>query len=200
MTFKKYKFTILELMVAMSVFAVLMTVLMQFFSSAQKITINTKKKTGCYESSRLVFEMISRDLRTAKYIKVADVGSEKINFGPNGDITPSYDTNINKLSFLCYSPFNDDPTELTFAKYELSGTDLNYSIGTFDDTGNLTMGTISTIAEDVKSFEIESSEGDEFMPEAVTITMEFQPDSNNSDNKVTYTRTLYIGNRGQVAP
>jgi uncharacterized protein (TIGR02599 family) len=70
MTFKKYKFTILELMVAMSVFAVLMTVLMQFFSSAQKITINTKNKTGCYESSRLVFEMISRDLRTAKYIKV----------------------------------------------------------------------------------------------------------------------------------
>jgi hypothetical protein len=101
---------------------------------------------------------------------------------------------------LCYSPFNDDPTELTFAKYKLVGTNLNYTIRTFNNSGKLDTGNSSTIAENVTSFEIESSEGDEFMPEAVTITMEFQPDPNNTENKVTYTRTIYIGNRGQVAP
>ena len=60
-------FTLLEPFVAMAVFSVMMTVLMQFFSSAQKVTLRTGTRTEIFESGRVAMELIARDFKSAYY-------------------------------------------------------------------------------------------------------------------------------------
>jgi len=64
---KKLKFTLIELMVAMAVFALLMASLMQFFGSAQKLWSLSSSKSEMFENARVALEMISRDLQSAYY-------------------------------------------------------------------------------------------------------------------------------------
>jgi len=60
-----HTFTLLELLVAMAVFSVMMTVLMQFFSSAQKVTSASEKRTTVFSDARVAMELMARDIKSA---------------------------------------------------------------------------------------------------------------------------------------
>jgi len=63
------QFTLLELLVAMAVFSVMMTVLMQYFGSAQKVTSGRVKRVEMFEKARIALEIISRDLQALRFEK-----------------------------------------------------------------------------------------------------------------------------------
>ena len=168
---KKQQFTLLELLVAMAVFSVMMTVLMEFFSSAQRVTLRTKHKTEYYEEARLALDMITRDLKTSKYIR----DDSKVNYsGPSGPLT-----------FYSRSSFSDTPGKLVLVSYDKSGDNLTYS-----NDG----GTAVVIAENVRSFEVEHDGGDKYLPNDVTVTLKIGEDDNNCN---TFVKSVYIGGRGQ---
>jgi len=140
MTSKK-RFTLLELLVAMAVFAVMMTVLMQFFGSAQKVSKRTGDKIKNYEDARIALEMISRDLKTVKYV-------------PGGTFSGG------TLSFYCRSAYASTPGEKVFVSYSGTGT-LAYSCG----------GSGGPIAKNVVGFKVTKEGGDSTLPNNVTVEL-----------------------------
>ena len=61
------RFTLVELMLAMSIFAVLMLILMQIFGSTQDVWRKTGSKADSYESVRTVMNLVEADLASAFY-------------------------------------------------------------------------------------------------------------------------------------
>ena len=59
MKFNRKYFTLMELLVAMGVFCILLVIMMQFFSSAQKVTSAAEKKSKVYSQTRNAFDMLS---------------------------------------------------------------------------------------------------------------------------------------------
>jgi len=57
------RFTLLELLVAMSILVMLMTLLLNIIQRAQSIWVLERKKTEIYENARVLFELVSRDLQ-----------------------------------------------------------------------------------------------------------------------------------------
>ena len=66
---KKKVFTLVELMLAMSIFAVLMLILMQIFGSTQDVWRKTGSKAESYESARIALNIIAEDLANAVYVE-----------------------------------------------------------------------------------------------------------------------------------
>lgn len=60
-------YSLIELLSAMTVFALLMVALMQFLVSAQKIWTGTNAKTEMFEDARIALNLISRDIQSAYY-------------------------------------------------------------------------------------------------------------------------------------
>lgn len=60
-------FTLVELLVAMGVFAILMMVLMQFFNSTQKLWTTTANKNQIFENTRMAIDLISKNIEAAYY-------------------------------------------------------------------------------------------------------------------------------------
>ncbi|MFA6293676.1 MAG: hypothetical protein WC637_17950 [Victivallales bacterium] len=67
--FTKAHFTLIELMAAMGVFAIIMLVMLTFFSSAQKAWTNCINRGQIYENARIAMDLIARDLQCAYYEK-----------------------------------------------------------------------------------------------------------------------------------
>lgn len=65
---KKSFFTIVELMVAMAIFAILMLILMQIFNSTQDVWKRTTVKSDSYGNARIALNMIEADLMSAIYV------------------------------------------------------------------------------------------------------------------------------------
>ena len=53
------KFTLMELLVSMAVFTVLLVLLMQFFSGAQKVWSSSEQKSNMYADARVAMDMIA---------------------------------------------------------------------------------------------------------------------------------------------
>ena len=62
-------FTLIELVVSMSVLAVLMMIMMSFFSSAQQAWTSSSARSQVYDNARLAMDLMSRDLQSAVYEK-----------------------------------------------------------------------------------------------------------------------------------
>lgn len=60
-------FTIVEIVVAMTVFALLMLIIMQIFGSMQNVWATTSGRTQTHQSVRVVMDMITSDLQSAFY-------------------------------------------------------------------------------------------------------------------------------------
>lgn len=58
-------FTLVELMAAMAILVVIMLMLFSFFASAQRAWGFTETNTRIYESARILFDVIGRDLQSA---------------------------------------------------------------------------------------------------------------------------------------
>jgi len=76
-------FTLVELLTAMAVLSILMLMLFQFFSSAQRAWSAMETNTRIYENARIVLEVITRDLQSAV---ASNEDGRKIPFyvGPDG--------------------------------------------------------------------------------------------------------------------
>ena len=64
---KKHNFTLLELAVAMSIFAILMLILMQIFGATQTVWRSTSAKATSYESGRTLLTLLSNAFENALY-------------------------------------------------------------------------------------------------------------------------------------
>lgn len=65
-------FTIVELIVAMSIFAILMLILMQIFSATQDVWRRTSQKSDASEMARTALDLLTTDLQSAIYINDFD--------------------------------------------------------------------------------------------------------------------------------
>ena len=65
-------YTIIEVMVAMGIFLVMMTIMMQFFTSAQKVWSLASKKNMLYADARVAMNLITRELQSMLYDNDAD--------------------------------------------------------------------------------------------------------------------------------
>ena len=65
-------FSLVEIIVALAVFAVLMLMLLETMSALQKTWSLTRSTARIYENSRLVFELLERDLRSSITSTIAD--------------------------------------------------------------------------------------------------------------------------------
>jgi len=91
MKYKKKTFTMLELIVSMSVLLVMMTIMMQFFSSAQKAWVASSEQADVYDNARIAMDLITSDLNSIFYKP-----SCEINFYHPG-------VKDDKLGFFTYS-------------------------------------------------------------------------------------------------
>ena len=60
-------YTIVEVMVAMSIFLVMMTIMMQFFGSAQKVWNLSSKKNEMYANARVAMNIMTREVQSMLY-------------------------------------------------------------------------------------------------------------------------------------
>lgn len=60
-------YTIVEVMVAMGIFLVMMTIMMQFFTSAQKVWNLASKKNMLYADARVAMNLMTRELQSMLY-------------------------------------------------------------------------------------------------------------------------------------
>lgn len=64
---KKRQFTILELIVSMSVLLVMMTIMMRFFSDAQKAWFASSGQAEIYDNGRIAMDLITSDLNAISF-------------------------------------------------------------------------------------------------------------------------------------
>lgn len=63
----KKRFTLVELLVAMSVFSILLVLMMQFFSGSQKLWVSTEQKNDLYADARVAMDLMSTLLQGTFY-------------------------------------------------------------------------------------------------------------------------------------
>ncbi|MFA6717189.1 MAG: hypothetical protein WCS27_17555, partial [Victivallaceae bacterium] len=60
-------YTIVEVMMAMGIFLVMMTIMMQFFTSAQEIWNNSSKRNMLYSDARVAMNLMTREIQSMLY-------------------------------------------------------------------------------------------------------------------------------------
>ena len=68
-------YTIIEVMVAMSIFVIMMTIMMQFFNSAQKVWNASSKRNMMYADARVAMNVMSREIQSMLYDNEVDTGT-----------------------------------------------------------------------------------------------------------------------------
>ena len=63
----KRNFTLIEVLAAMAVFVVLVSVMMQFFTSARNLWLASNRRTDLYSNAGIALDMMTRDLQSALY-------------------------------------------------------------------------------------------------------------------------------------
>ncbi len=130
---KKHAFTLVELIVAMAVFAVLMLALMQTFSATQNVTTRTSAKTNTYAGARLFLDNLTTELQTAYYLP----HTEGVSFFVSKNSTASW-VGGDYLWFVASKPYSlsalEKDSRLVELKYVLESvpsTDTNPKAGPF---------------------------------------------------------------------
>ena len=65
--FRKAPFTLVEMVVSLGVFSILMLIMFQMFTSAQKSWLISKSRADAYENAKIALDLISRDLQCVYY-------------------------------------------------------------------------------------------------------------------------------------
>ena len=100
---RKFRFTIMELIVSMSVLAVMMVIMMEFFASAQKAWVASSEQADIYDNARVALDLITSDINALYYKK-----SSKINFRSEDDLIGFMVYNSGKLTKIMYKRVDDD--------------------------------------------------------------------------------------------
>ena len=130
----KHKFTLVELLVALGVFAVLLVMAMRFFSGAQRLCGATDRKNNLYADARVAMDLMATLIQNVYYsdggvpfvIDQSEVGSGKIYFPthqPLNDFPEKATSSVRFYSFQRGSSSNANKLNMTvFANDEDSGS------------------------------------------------------------------------------
>ena len=162
-------FTLVEVLIAMSVLSVFLLGLMQFYSSTENVLSSGVERTEMFERARIAMDMMANDLTCVYYSQTDD------------DLTPfEYSENSYfQVSTVRPEKLNTDAkTNIVGAKYSwnTSKQTLVYSYSdkdTFDVKG-ATFGNDTELVEGVTDFSVKPYYGDgkKILPSLVVIRME----------------------------
>ncbi len=112
---KKYsRFTLIEILVSMGVFAILMFALISVFNSANKAWSSCRSRSDLYENARVAMDLISNDIQSMYYeyekipfyhVSELQPYGEAIHFASATSVLPQ--TAKSKLCEVVYSFYND---------------------------------------------------------------------------------------------
>lgn len=97
---RKQPFTLLEVIVAMAIFAIIMLMMLQFFSGAQKIWADSERKNDLYGDARTAMDLMATMLQSTYYsaadvpfkterVTTADRATDRIFFPVKSPLRPS---------------------------------------------------------------------------------------------------------------
>ena len=170
----KKPFTLVEVLVAMSVLAVFMLGLMQFFSSTDTMLSSGIERIEMFERARIAMDMMANDLACVYYSQT------------DKDLTPyeSSGKSFRVSTVRAEKPTKDDDskpkTNIVGVKYQWNKSDLTlvYSYDkngdTFDVSDDFGGGTETDLVEGVTDFEVTEyyGDGEKRLPALVVIQME----------------------------
>ncbi len=64
---RRHRYTIIEVLASMGIFIILITALMQFFSSARTLWVSSSRRNELYANARVALDLVARDLQSAMY-------------------------------------------------------------------------------------------------------------------------------------
>jgi len=160
-------FTLVEVLIAMSVLSVFLLGLMQFYSSTETVLSSGADRTEMFERARVAMDMMANDLSCVYYSQTDDE-LKPCQFSGNGfSVATVRPEKLNKTA----------KSNIVGVKYELSGTTLNYSHDTAGDTFDVSgasFGNVTPLVEGVTEFSVTPVYGEGFdrLPALVVIRME----------------------------
>ena len=163
----KKPFTLVEVLIAMSVLSVFLLGLMQFYSSTETVLSSGVERVEMFERARIAMDMMANDLTCVYYSQTDD------------DLTP-FDSASDWFSVSTVRPEKLNKTAKTAivgAKYELKDGSLMYSYDSTGDTFDIKKGSFGNeteLVEGVTEFEVKPyyGEGKKILPGLVVIRME----------------------------
>jgi len=166
-------FTLVEVLIAMSVLSVFLLGLMQFYSSTESVLSSGVERTEMFERARIAMDMMANDL-TCVYYSQTDKELKPVSIQTNSfEVATVRPEKLNKRSAK---------TNIVAVKYEFSNDTLVYSSdGTGDNFGvdGASYGNKTELVEGVTDFKVQAyygkdAFGKEFdiLPALVVIRME----------------------------
>lgn len=173
-TLKRHPFTLIEVMVAMGVLAILMMFTLQFFSGTQRLWADAESKNEVYSDARVAMDFISTQLQniatagtnipfalTKNTATVSGAPNDRIYFCSNSPIKLNMNA-TSKLYFLTFQLNNDDQLAIgAFGDNQTGFANLFYS-------PTINTGTIDAVVTsgnaDICSHIIGRVTGLEFIP------------------------------------
>lgn len=126
--FQRYsRFTLVELLIAMVVFTILLGLMLQFFSGAQKMWTGMEKKNHLYANARIAMDTMATLLQTMRAVE------DGLPFMFDGT-SPNY----NKLAFMTQTDIKLGPSATTNYNYQDSLFLVSLSRNTTNDTLEVT--------------------------------------------------------------
>jgi len=168
----KKPFTLVEVLIAMSVLSVFLLGLMQFYSSTETVLSSGVERTEMFERARIAMDMMANDLTCIYYSQTDD---DLTPFQPDGATSDWFSVSTVRPEKLNTSA----KTNIVGAKYTWNKSDqtLVYS---FDNTGDTfdikkaSFGNETDLVEGVTDFSVKPyyGEGKKLLPSLVVIRME----------------------------
>lgn len=164
----KKPFTLVEVLIAMSVLSVFLLGLMQFYTSTETVLSSGMERSEMFERARIAMDMMATDLTCVYYSQTDD------------DITP-FDHSQNsffKVATVRPEKLNSSAkTNIVGVKYELKSGKLYYSSDSAGDTfdvKNATFGNETELVDGVTKFEVRPVYGENFkiLPAIVVLRLE----------------------------
>ena len=164
----KKPFTLVEVLIAMSVLSVFLLGLMQFYTSTETVLSSGMERSEMFERARIAMDLMANDLTCVYYSQTDD------------DITP-FDHSQNsyfKVATVRPEKLNTSAkTNIVGVKYELKSGKLYYSSDSAGDTfdiKNATFGNETELVDGVTKFEVRPVYGENFklLPALVVLRLE----------------------------
>ena len=166
----KKPFTLVEVLIAMSVLSMFLLGLMQFFSSTETMRTSGVERTDLFERARIVMDMMANDL-TCVYYSQSDKSLTPFKYSQNSSFSVAT-VRPEKLN-------KNAKTNIVGVKYEWDSSKyrLNYSYDASGDTFDISdagFGNKSELIDGVTKFEVKPSYGEncKSLPGLVEIRME----------------------------
>ena len=140
------RFTLVELLVAMAVFVVLLGLLLQFFSGAQRMWINMEQRNNMYADARTVMDILSTMTQNAFYAEKVGVPFIIEKTQPNKRENEGYDKNQYKMYFATLSRQNLPGGKLKYVTFQCGD-------GNDSGSGNLDELKLGVFCDKERDFE-----------------------------------------------